>query len=300
MDRRLLLNDPNTLLSHIETLQREMASLTTKVNMLNTKVTTCNTEVTKLNTEVVTLNTEVTKLNTEVTTCNTEVTKLNTEVTKINTEVTKLNTEVTSQQAKINKLENQLSQKNQEGTGSVYTVWGRKSCPAVNGTTTVYTGITAGKSYNETGSGVNTLCLPHNPDEAPLYFSTRVDAAGGYVSYLYGSEYQFTYQKFAQDDDVPCAVCHVTIATSSLMIPAKTTCPSEWTMQYNGYLVSDYFNYKAFDYICLHNDAEYMTEGARRHNDNGHILYPVQAICGSLPCPPYKDGQYITCVVCSL
>lgn len=27
-----------------------------------------------------------------------------------------------------------------KGTGSVYTVWGRKSCPAVNGTTTVYTG----------------------------------------------------------------------------------------------------------------------------------------------------------------
>ena len=25
-------------------------------------------------------------------------------------------------------------------TGSVYTVWGKKSCPAVNGTTTVYTG----------------------------------------------------------------------------------------------------------------------------------------------------------------
>ena len=26
------------------------------------------------------------------------------------------------------------------GTGSVYTVWGRKNCPAINGTTTVYTG----------------------------------------------------------------------------------------------------------------------------------------------------------------
>ena len=162
-----------------------------------------------------------------------------------------------------------------------------------------FKGYTAGKPYNETGSGVNTLCLPHYPDEAPHDFPTRL-LAEGHVSHLYGSEYQFTYQKFAQDDDVPCAVCHVTIATSSLMIPAKTTCPSEWTMQYNGYLVSDYFNYNAFDYICLHNDAEYMTEGARRHNDDGHILYPVQAICGSLPCPPYKDGQYITCVVCSL
>lgn len=26
------------------------------------------------------------------------------------------------------------------GVGSMYTVWGRKFCPAVNGTTTIYTG----------------------------------------------------------------------------------------------------------------------------------------------------------------
>ena len=165
----------------------------------------------------------------------------------------------------------------------------------------VLKGITAGKAFNEPGSGVNTLCLPHNPDDAPHDFPTRLQGAG-FVSHLYGSEYEFTYRKFAQNDDVPCAICHVTIAASSIMIPAKTTCPSGWTMQFTGFLVSDYFggSNHAFDYICLHNDAEYMTEGARRHDDNGHILYPVQATCDPLPCPPYKNGQYITCVVCSL
>ena len=165
----------------------------------------------------------------------------------------------------------------------------------------VLKGITAGKAFNEPGSGVNTLCLPHNPDDAPHDFPTSLQSAGS-VSHLYGSEYQFTYRKFAQDDDVPCAICHVSIAASSIMIPAKTTCPSGWTVQYTGFLVSAYFGSSsyAFDYICLHNDAEYMTEGARRHNDNGHILYPVQATCDPLPCPPYKNGQYITCVVCSL
>ena len=36
MDRRLLLNDPNTLLSHIEALQREVTSLKSQVSTLNT------------------------------------------------------------------------------------------------------------------------------------------------------------------------------------------------------------------------------------------------------------------------
>lgn len=149
------------------------------------------------------------------------------------------------------------------------------------------------------GGGVNTLCLPHNPDDAPPDFPIRMESA----SKLYGSEYQFNYRNYAQDDDVPCAACHVDSASSVLMIPSKSSCPTGWMMQYNGYLTSDtnYINnYHAFDYICLHNDAEYLTEGARQHNQDGHILYPVQAACGSLPCPPYRNGQFITCVVCTL
>nr|XP_022303435.1 uncharacterized protein LOC111111003 isoform X3 [Crassostrea virginica] len=125
-----------------------------------------------------------------------------------------------------------------QGTGSVYTVWGRKSCPSVNGTTTVYTGITGGKPYDEAGGGITTLCLPHDPEDAPNDFPTSLQVAGR-VSHLYGSEYQFTYRKYALDDDVPCAVCRVESATSVLMIPAKSSCPNTWNMQYRGFLVSD-------------------------------------------------------------
>nr|XP_022303431.1 short-chain collagen C4-like [Crassostrea virginica] len=212
-------------------------------------------------------------------------------------DLTSLKSQVTSQQTEINAMQNQLVKRN-PGTGSVYTVWGRKSCPAVNGTTTVYTGLAGGNEYYIHGGGVNTLCLTHNPDDAPHDFPTRQDGS----SRIHGSEYQFNYRKFAQDDDVPCAVCHVGSTTSILMIPSKSTCPNGWNIQYNGFLVSNHnsASYSPFDYICLHNDAEYLTEGARLHNMNGHILYPVQATCGSLPCPPYKQDQYITCAVCSL
>ena len=45
IDRRLLLNDPNTLLSHIEALQREMALLKAQVTTLNTAVSSQRNEI---------------------------------------------------------------------------------------------------------------------------------------------------------------------------------------------------------------------------------------------------------------
>ncbi|XP_062601856.1 uncharacterized protein LOC134263519 [Saccostrea cucullata] len=205
---------------------------------------------------------------------------------------------VNTQQTQIQAMQIQLNTKAEQGPGAIYTIWGKKSCPSRNGTAMVYTGITGGKSHYEPGGGVNTLCLPHDPDNAPHDFPTSQESA----AHLFGSEYQFTYRKIARDDDVPCALCRVQSAGSILMIPAKTTCPSGWIMEYNGYLITDNFSngYHATDFVCLHGDPEYLTEGARQHNLDGHILFPVTAVCGSLPCPPYKQGQHITCVVCSL
>ena len=156
--------------------------------------------------------------------------------------------------------------------------------------------------YNEKGNGVNALCLPHDPQSAPADFPSGLDAAAG-VAHLFGSEYQYTYKNIAVDDDVPCSVCRVQTASAVLMIPAKTTCPDKWTRQYSGYLTAESMNhqwYDASEYLCVHGDAEYLTEGARQHNLDGRLFFPVTAVCGSLPCPPYQHGQYITCVVCSL
>lgn len=50
------------------------------------------------------------------------------------------------------------------------------------------------------------------------------------------------------------------------------------------------------EYLCMDKNAEYLTEGDRQIDYNGRLFYPV---CGSLPCPPYKSSQLISCVVCS-
>lgn len=162
-------------------------------------------------------------------------------------------------------------------------------------------GITAGGRYDDFGGAVDTLCLPHDPDKAPSNFPTRLQSGTTYVGYIYGSEYQFTYKNFAEDDDVPCAVCSAQKSFEVMMVPAKVTCPTGWTIQYSGFLTSEHTGsgWRPAEYLCLHGDAGYMTEGSRQHNLNGRLFYPVKAACGSLPCPPYENGQYLTCVVCS-
>ena len=80
------------------------------------------------------------------------------------------------------------------------------------------------------------------------------------------------------DHNVPCAVCYTSKRVSKLIIPARITCPSSWTEEYEEYLK------------------------AERHTIlvNGALFYHVIATCGTgLPCPPYVTTKTITCVVCT-
>lgn len=85
------------------------------------------------------------------------------------------------------------------------------------------------------------------------------------------------------------------------MIPAKSSCPSSWTKQYAEFLTSggSYPDHYGAKYLCLDENPEYMTDVARQHEENGRLFYPVHAVCGSLPCPPYQNSQTIACVVCT-
>ncbi|XP_071133216.1 uncharacterized protein [Mytilus edulis] len=192
-----------------------------------------------------------------------------------------------------NNIHNQLSY-----TGStIYTRWGRRDCPNNNGTQLVYTGIAGGGSFGETGSGTNYLCLPHDPDQSPADFPHELERSG-YVAHVWGAEYQYSFGMVKVNDDVPCAVCRDTTTETSLMIPAKTSCPSHWKKQYNGFLCANlYYHNGASEYACVDYDAQNI-EG-KRENQDGKLFYPVVSKCGSLPCPPYINAKYMVCVVCS-
>ncbi|CAH1794938.1 unnamed protein product, partial [Owenia fusiformis] len=98
------------------------------------------------------------------------------------------------------------------------------------------------------------------------------------------------------DHDVPCVVCQ--IPRNLVMIPALHTCPNGWNKEYKGYLVAEHHahaNNKAFE--CMDEEPETIDGG--HENKNGALFLPVQAVCGSLPCPKYVHGRELTCVVCS-
>lgn len=155
-------------------------------------------------------------------------------------------------------------------------------------------GFTSGSQYNEKGNGVNTLCLPHDPENLLTTISV---STGNDYAHLYGAEYQFNIGRIHIDDNVPCAVCRTKMASSTIMIPGKRSCPIHWQKQYTGILTASWYDYQESEYLCIDEDPDYV-EGSRR-NENGRLFYPVKTVCGSLPCPPFENGNLLSCVVCS-
>ena len=117
---------------------------------------------------------------------------------------------------------------------------------------------------------------------------------------MYGAEYQEVDKIFSSkhDHNVPCAVCYISTKVVKLMIPAKTVCPTSWTVEYVGYLMVDYHSHKSNAvYECVDKDAESIYGSSS--NINGALFYFVKGTCTGLLCPPYVNNRVITCVVCT-
>ena len=182
------------------------------------------------------------------------------------------------------------------GVGSVvYTRWGNTSCPSTEGTSLVYSGITAGSFYSHTGGGANYLCMPENPDYSAFNAGVQAD------SQLYGTELQTQTGQTALpgvlDHNVPCAVCR-TQQETVLMIPAKTQCPASWREEYQGYLMSQRQSQQRTTFVCLDENPETIPGSAA--STDGAVFYHVEADCNGLPCGPYDPQKELTCVVCTI
>ena len=187
--------------------------------------------------------------------------------------------------------------KGREKTGTTYVRWGRTTCPA--DTESVYIGYAGGSYYNSKGAAVSMLCLPKEPE-----WHEHSDGVFPRSGFVYGAEYRADpriyplFGKYLSQEDVPCTVCNNKQHSSSIMIPGKTSCHAGWTLEYTGYLMSGFhFDEAASDYYCVDKDPEALPHGDERRD--GKLLYFVEARCGSLMCPPYKDGWELACVVCS-
>jgi len=74
--------------------------------------------------------------------------------------------------------------------------------------------------------------------------------------------------------DAPCAVCEAVGRGSALMIPGTHVCPSGWIQEYQGYLMSQYYDYYRTEFICVDGSPEAVDGGSS--GTNGALLYHVR------------------------
>lgn len=126
----------------------------------------------------------------------------------------------------------------QKPSGSVYIRWGRTVCPSVDGTELIYSGRTGGS-----GAGNDYVCFPDDPEYS-------ASSATGYTS-AYAVEYN-SHPIGITNHNAPCAVCY----TST--VSAKLTCPTNWTVEYTGYLMTDESGNGVFhsQHVCVDETPE--------------------------------------------
>ncbi|XP_048241162.1 uncharacterized protein LOC124124585 [Haliotis rufescens] len=184
-------------------------------------------------------------------------------------------------------------QSSSSGGGAMFTRWGKTTCPS--GNDVMYKGYAGGSHYTAKGGPGTTLCLP----DSPIYAKhTTADT----YSQLYGTEYETLaatgplHNMFQHD--VPCVVCRSRRRRSAVMVPARNACFPQWHLEYKGYLFGGATRHSgSSDYVCVDEDPESIKGG--HANKDEHLLYLVESICGSLPCPPYVNGWEMTCAVCT-
>ena len=115
-------------------------------------------------------------------------------------------------------------------------------------------------------------------------------------SYIYGVEYRSPLQG-THYHNVPCAVCYASTRETVLMIPAKASCPTSWTREYYGYIMSAHIAHYRSTFECIDEDQE-SVPGSEGLSTAARFVH-VEASCDSMDCPPYDPEKELNCVVCT-
>ena len=186
------------------------------------------------------------------------------------------------------------SSRNDSG-GTTYVRWGRTDCP--NGAQVLYSGYASGSRYNEHGGTSDTHCLP----ETPQYLSH--DTTAVWIATIYGMEFETVARSsplnHLQDKNMACAVCYIETRSIILTIPARYTCPTGFTREYYGYMMTEVnlASRHRKDTICVDKDVVPIAGSAASTDPS--VIYLIRAGCNGLPCPPYAPRKALPCAICS-
>ena len=159
----------------------------------------------------------------------------------------------------------------------------------------VYSGRAGGTLNIVQGGTSDYLCLTNEPEflqENPGFMELSAR--------IHGAEYENPLiDGIADNDRVPCTVCLTNERVALMMIPGRLTCPSTWTMEYSGYLMTERdTNHYRRESVCVDENAEAISDPAGSPG-NGALFYHTEVECNGLECTPYVEGYELTCVVCT-
>ena len=182
------------------------------------------------------------------------------------------------------------------GGGATYIRWGRTTCPSGHNTTLVYSGRAGGTRTSHKGGAANYLCMPDDPDHLQYNSGTQGHSYIAGVEYWYGNS--FPSLSAVNDHNVPCALCYVSTRSVAVMIPAKTHCPTNWTLEYTGYLMSQQLTQYRTMYECIDKDPE-SVPGLNAGSNPRAFFHVVEPYCNGLSCPPYDAEKELACALCT-
>ncbi|XP_063446719.1 uncharacterized protein LOC134726248 [Mytilus trossulus] len=160
-------------------------------------------------------------------------------------------------------------------------------------------GFVGGSSYSGSGP-TNNLCVPNEPQWG--IYDNKVNDSPFIGAALFdhwdidikNTLFDKKYSYYA----IQCAVCDLTQASSTVMIPGRKTCYDNWRMEYTGYLMASHPSHTDLEYICVDGNPDHIKKIPSWSNKS--LLLSVYSKCnGATPCPPYVEGREMTCVVCS-
>lgn len=157
-----------------------------------------------------------------------------------------------------------------------------------------------GAKYGEVGSGSDWQCFPPSLSP-PALSSVTSDASRGklYGVRLIVSNAGPPFDSSKNDKIITCSICQLYTRTSVLMIPGTATCPTGFTTQYTGYIVTagSLSTGVTQPYVCLDENVIVGADNVTS-SDSGRA-YPAQIKCGALDCGTYPDNAEVKCAVCT-
>ena len=151
-----------------------------------------------------------------------------------------------------------------DSPGVVYTRWGENRCP--KNSTRIYTGFLVGRQ------AASYLCLPstsyHNNDGT--------------------HDFNDNMTVSLDKSEIPCSVCLAMGQTSIITIPVEVTCPSGWTTQYSGYLMTSSISQRSGPHHCL--DFKGVSV-----DSNAWLAHTTEMDCTGSNC-----SNRVECAVCTL